>query len=82
MKNGQEDPDLSHPYLDAVLRVLDDGFLAEYVTHYHGKRHWTLPDGLRVDAFRDYRREHLQDHKPRTRIIGSWNYASRSGATY
>ena len=77
----QADPDLAHHYLDAVVQVLDEGFLAEYVVHYHGKRHWQVPEGLRIDEFARFRREHLRKHKPRTRLIGSWNYATKtSGA--
>ena len=62
-------------YLDSLSRVYDAGFLAEYTAHYFGKKHWVLPDDIRKDAFREWRREHLRGHKPRTRLLGSWNYA-------
>ena len=61
-------------YLDTLSNVQDAGFLAEYVVRFFGKAHWELPDGLRVDDFRDWQRENLRGHKAETHIIGSWNY--------
>jgi len=61
-------------YLDDLLRVRDAGFLDEYTVHYFGKKHWQVPAEVRVDQFRAWRRENLREHKPQTRIIGSWNY--------
>lgn len=67
-------PDSKDAYLDALREVDFAGFLAEYLVHYHGKNHWVLPDGLRLDEFKRWRRENLRHHKPETRVIGSWNY--------
>ena len=36
--------------------------------------HWQVPAEVRVDEFRRWKRGELRGHKPRTRIIGSWNY--------
>ena len=69
-----EHPDASDPYLDALLGVRDAGFLDEYTVHYFGRRHWLVPAEVRVDDFRRWQRKHLPRHRPRTRIIGSWNY--------
>lgn len=74
-KRGSEATDA---YLDTLREVDHAGFLAEYLVHYHGKKHWVLPDGLRIDDFRRWRRENLRGHKPETRVIGSWNYRHRN----
>jgi hypothetical protein len=65
---------VSDPYLDDLLRVRNAGFLDEYTVRYFGKKHWSVPAEVDVPAFRRWQREHLRGHKPRTRIIGSWNY--------
>ncbi len=69
-----EHPAARDPYLDALLRVRKAGYLDEYTVHYFGRRHWLVPAEVRVDDFRRWQREHLPRHRPRTRIIGSWNY--------
>lgn len=69
------EPAPSDGYLDALLRVADAGFLEEYVWHYFRRRHWSRPDGLRLQHFTEWRRRHLASHRPRTRLTGSWNYA-------
>ena len=69
-----EHPAASDPYLDALLSVREAGFLDEYTVHYFGRRHWLVPAEVRVDDFRRWQRKHLPGHRPRTRIIGSWNY--------
>lgn len=61
-------------YLDDLLRVRDAGYLDEYTVHYFGKGDWQIPAEVDLGAFRDWRRDNLRRHKPRTRIIGSWNY--------
>jgi len=63
-------------YLETLSAVNQAGFLAEYTAHYFGRRHWQLPTGLRVDAFREWRRQRLRGHSPETQITGSWNYAA------
>jgi hypothetical protein len=61
-------------YLDSLLRVRDAGFLDEYTVRYFGRDHWQVPAEVQVAGFRTWQRDHLQNHKPETRIIGSWNY--------
>ena len=73
----QKNADLADPYLDALAEVQFNGFLAEYVVHFFGQTRWTPPEGLRLEAFADYRRKHLPRHKPQTRIIGSWNFKEK-----
>lgn len=67
-------PDSEDRYLDALIEVQAAGFLGEYTAQYFRKRQWVLPEGLRVTAFNQWRKKNLRGHKPRTRIIGSWNY--------
>ena len=74
----QQNQKITDDYLDALSRVRDAGFLAEYTVHFFGKKHWEPPDGLRIDEFRAWRKKHLRGHRPETRIIGSWNYRSVS----
>jgi len=66
-------------YLDTLLLVEQAGFLDEYVAHYLGRKTWVLPDDLQTGAFDAWRRQYLRGHKPQTRLIGSWNYASKVG---
>ncbi len=68
--------EIKNEYLEALSAVNQAGFLAEYTAHYFGRKHWQLPLGIRIDAFRDWRRVHLRRHRPETRITGSWNYAA------
>lgn len=72
-----QDRNITDSYLDALSDVQYAGFLAEYITKYFGRKDWDLPEGLRIDEFRHWQREHLRGHKPKTRIIGSWNYSWR-----
>ncbi len=67
---------ITNGYLVDLSAVYQAGFLAEYTSHYFGQKDWELPDGLRVDEFRVWRRQNLRGHKPMTRITGSWNYKS------
>ena len=62
-------------YLDDLAEVQTAGYLEEYVARFLEKRHWDIPDNLETRDFRKWQRKHLPDHKPETRIIGSWNYA-------
>jgi len=68
--------DITNDYLETLSVVNQAGFLAEYTAHYFGRKNWQLPPGLRVDAFREWRREYLRRPKPETRVTGSWNYAA------
>ena len=68
---------VADPYLDALLDIVDAGFLPEYVAVEYGRRHWTLPADLDVTGYRDWRRESLRGHRTERRIIGSWNFRNR-----
>jgi hypothetical protein len=70
----QQDQQLSDTYLDTLTEVQYAGFLAEYTVHYFGNEDWSTPDGLRELEFERWRRTNLRGHKPRTRLVGSWNY--------
>jgi len=65
-------------YLDVLTAVQEAGFLGEYTARFFGKKHWQLPEGLRVIEFQAWQKVNLRRHRPQTRIIGSWNYR-RSG---
>lgn len=65
---------ITDEYLDGLAEVHAAGFLAEYTAHYFGRDGWQLPEGLRRDEFRSWRRQHLKGHRPITRITGSWNF--------
>ncbi len=65
---------ITDEYLNTLGEVRLAGFLAEYTSHYFGRGDWQLPEGLRRDEFREWRRQNLRDHRPQTRITGSWNY--------
>jgi len=69
-----QDQAISDEYLDALGEVHAAGFLAEYTHRYFGKKHWQVPEGLRIDEFKAWRRAKLRGHRPKTRITGSWNY--------
>ncbi|MEQ9562002.1 MAG: hypothetical protein RLN69_05735, partial [Woeseiaceae bacterium] len=71
------DDNEDNEYLDELSLVAEAGFLDEYVAHYFGRKSWSLPGDLQMAAFDDWRRDHLRRHKPDTRLIGSWNYASK-----
>ena len=74
LEKQQQNQQISDEYLDALAQVQDAGFLGEYTARFFGKKHWRLPDGLRVAEFRVWRKSNLRRHKPQTRITGSWNY--------
>jgi hypothetical protein len=68
------DATISDAYLNALIEVQAAGFLAEYTALFFGKTTWVLPEGLRADAFDQWRKKHLRGHRKQTRITGSWNY--------
>ena len=70
----QQNQDITDTYLDALSAVQEAGFLGEYTARFFGKKDWVLPEGLRVDEFRIWRKTNLRHHRPQTRITGSWNY--------
>lgn len=74
-----ENQSITDDYLDAMGEVRLAGFLAEYTTYYFGDEGWVLPEGLRENEFRHWRKTNLRGHRPETRITGSWNYESEVG---
>ena len=76
-KQRAEHDSAADPYLDELVRVRVAGFLDEYTVHYFGRQHWQVPAEVNVDEFLRWQRRNLRRHNPQTRIIGSWNYASR-----
>lgn len=69
---------LTDAYLDTLSAIKQAGYLAEYTSHYFGRSDWQLPEGLRTDEFREWRRQNLRRHRPETRLTGSWNYRPTS----
>jgi len=67
-------------YLDTLAAVEAAGYLDEYIWHYHSRDDWRRPPGLEEAEFERWRRQQLADHRPRTRLIGSWNYARVTGS--
>jgi hypothetical protein len=70
----QQNQDIMDDYLDALSEVQEAGFLGEYTVGFFGKKHWQLPEGLRVNEFQAWRKTNLRRHRPQTRLTGSWNY--------
>ncbi|MEL7536982.1 MAG: hypothetical protein AAFM91_07890 [Pseudomonadota bacterium] len=64
-------------YLDAHNRVVEAGWLREYVAVELRRDDWELPDDLDTNAYRDWRRDNLRGHRPMQRLLGSWNYRDR-----
>ena len=71
----QQNQGIADDYLDVLTAVQEAGFLGEYTARFFGKKHWQLPEGLRVTEFQAWRKVNLRRHRPQTRIIGSWNYS-------
>jgi hypothetical protein len=69
-------PDAGDDYLDELLNVEAAGYLGEYTTFYFSRANWQVSVDLDVDAFDEWRRQHLRRHKPQTRLIGSWGYGN------
>ncbi len=70
------DPLLEDRYLNELTQIRHAGYLDEYVAHHFRKNHWQLPGDIDTAEYRSWKRSHLHSHKPETRIVGSWNYAS------
>ncbi len=69
-----EHPDAADPYLDALVRVRDAGFLREYTVDFFARGDWQVPAEVDTTSFREWRRRHLPRHRPETRWTGSWGY--------
>ena len=67
-----ENPKLDNDYLTTLATVRDAAFLDEYVVHYYAKKNWSVPAEVDSDGFNTWRRQHLKNHEPYTRIVGSW----------
>ena len=72
-----DDAMASDAYLDALLQVRRAGFLDEYTVYYFGEDDWLVPAEVDVARFRSWKRQHLGRHRPKTEIVGSWNYRQR-----
>jgi len=68
---------ISDDYLDLLSVVNEAGFLAEYTSHYLGQGDWVLPEGLRRNEFREWRRKELRRHRAKTHLTGSWNFKAK-----
>ena len=68
------DATISDAYLDELSTVSDAGFLGAYTARYFASDDWQVPGDVDVEAFDDWRRQHLRGHRPQTRIVGSWGY--------
>ena len=70
-------PLLADAYLDELVLIHRAGYLDEYVARNFRKTHWQLPDNIDIVGYRIWQRENVPSHKPKTRIVGSWNYARK-----
>ena len=62
LRNNKTVPDSS--YLAELLQVCHDGFLKEYIWHFHRKEEWKEPKKLYLGGFKEYRMTKLTGHKP------------------
>jgi hypothetical protein len=76
----QGNPLLADAYLDDLAAVADAGFIEEHVAQHFGRRSWWTPDDLDLRDYRRWQDRTLPDLEPETRLIGSWNYASKVSA--
>jgi hypothetical protein len=64
-------------YLNELLLIDRQGYLDEYVADHFRRREWQMPDDLELRAYRRWAHQRLPGHQPETRLVGSWNYATR-----
>lgn|GEM_PF-1684483 len=64
LKRG--DARLASTYFNDIERVMDAGFLREYVWSYLRNPSWAKPEGLKLEAFNEWRAAHLPAHVPVT----------------
>mgnify|MGYP001804471236 CR=1 FL=1 len=75
---GQEVPANGESmYLDTLAKIHAADVLEGYSWKYLRKRHWAEAAPEARSAFEEWREVHLKKrHKPQTRIVGSWGFAS------
>jgi hypothetical protein len=64
-------------YLNELQQVSERGYLEEYVAHHFRRRHWHMPEDLDLSGYRRWEKRSLPEHRPETRLKGSWNYAGK-----
>lgn len=69
---GRLNPSEMDDYLDELASVQTADLLGEYVWVFLRERSWQRPQGLDLERFGKWRRQHLGWHRPKTRIIGYW----------
>ena len=72
-----ENPGIGDEYLDQLLVVREAGYLDEYTAYFFRRKDWQVPVEVDVDAFGEWRQQHLRRHRPQTRIIGYWIYRDK-----
>ena len=73
-----EKPNIGDDYLEELLAVREAGYLDEYTAYFFGRKDWQVPVDLDVDAFAQWRRQHLRRHRSQTRLVGYWDYHDKS----
>lgn len=73
-----ENPGIRDDYLDGLLAVRRAGYLGEYTAYFFQRDTWHVSGEVNMNAFGDWRRQHLRRHRPQTRIIGYWSYRDSS----
>ena len=68
----------SDAYLDELVAVREAGYLGAYTAYFFRRNNWQVPEKVDVDAFAEWRRQHLHRHRPQTRIVGYWDYQHKS----
>ena len=63
----REKDGLSDRYLDELVAVVTAGFIREYTWTFFRVAGWSVPEGLKIKDFDDWRQRHLKSHKPETR---------------
>ncbi len=63
---GDADAGLKNPYLDALLKVYEAGYIREYTWMFFASDEWSQPDGLLLEEFSTWSTENLVNHNPET----------------
>jgi hypothetical protein len=77
-----DDPEIRDGYLDELLAVREAGYLGEYTAYFFRRNNWQVPEEVSLDAFDDWRRQHLRRHRPQTRTIGYWGYRDKTAQRF